>query len=67
VKLLLERGANIRARNKDGDTALMLAASNGGYENAATVKLLLNRGAEIGARNEHGQTALEVGVEESPE
>jgi len=45
----------------------MLAASNGGYENAATVKLLLNRGAEIGARNEHGQTALEVGVEESPE
>jgi len=40
----------------------MLAASNGGYENAATVKLLLNRGAEIGARNEHGQTALEVAL-----
>jgi ankyrin repeat protein len=62
VKLLLERGANIQATNKRGDTALMLAASKGGYEDAATVSLLLQQGANIGARNKQGETALSLGL-----
>lgn len=64
VKLLLERGANVRV--KQGDTALMLAASTVGYEDAATVKLLLERGAEVGTRNKHGQNALDLALKTVP-
>jgi ankyrin repeat protein len=62
VKLLLERGADIEARNQHGDTALILAASKGGYEDATTVRLLLDRGADVGAKNNNGQTALALAL-----
>jgi ankyrin repeat protein len=62
VKLLLERGANIEARNKRGDTALILAASNGGYEDAETVRLLLEKSADVGAKNNQEQTALDLAL-----
>ncbi len=55
VKLLLDRGAQIEASNKDGLTALHWASSNG---HDATVKLLLDRGAQIEASNKDGLTAL---------
>ena len=56
VKLLLERGADINTKDKDGRTALMYAASAGCTE---TVKLLLDHGADINAKTKYGyRTAL---------
>lgn len=57
VQALLNAGANIEARNKDGMTALMRAASPIG-NNTANVQLLLNAGANIDARDNKGMTAL---------
>ena len=47
VQQLLDKGANIEARNKDGHTALMNAANQGKTE---VVKLLLEKGAQIEAK-----------------
>eukprot|EP01035_Chromulina_nebulosa_P023927 gene23927-31054_t len=46
LSLLLEKGANIRAKNKEGGTVLYLAAANG---HTATISLLLKHGADIKA------------------
>lgn len=46
---LLERNANINARNNVGDTALLIAAKS---RNINMVKFLLNRGAVITTNNE---------------
>jgi len=55
VKLLLEKGANIEAKDNDGDTALINAAIKGETE---MVKLLLEKGANIEAKDNKGETAL---------
>eukprot|EP01035_Chromulina_nebulosa_P069312 gene69312-biopygen15067 len=55
VTLLLDRGADIEAKDENGWTALHDAAGNG---HAATVTLLLDRGADIEAKNEDGSTTL---------
>jgi ribosomal protein S18 acetylase RimI-like enzyme len=55
VKLLLDAGADIEAKDKYGYTALIRAASNGYTE---VVKLLLDAGADIEAKKENGDTAL---------
>ena len=55
IEDLLDRGADIEARDKYGDTALMLASANG---QVAAVGLLLDRGADIEARDKYGDTAL---------
>ncbi len=55
VKELLTEGANIKAKNKDGQTALMEAVS---CENAELAKFLLEKGAEVNAKNNKGYTAL---------
>ena len=55
VKLLLDRGANIEARDKYGNTALLLSAGHG---QAEVVSLLLDRGANIETRDKYGKTAL---------
>ena len=51
---LLERGAEVNARDKDGDTALMFAAYKG---RALVVALLLQYGANVYARARNGWTA----------
>src|ERR671913_2614223 len=51
---LLERGADVNARDKDGDTALMFAAFKG---HALVVALLLQYGANVYARARNGWTA----------
>jgi len=51
---LLERGADVNARDRDGDTALMFAAFKG---HALIVALLLQYGANVYARARNGWTA----------
>jgi len=58
VKLLLEKGANIEAKNNNGNTALIWAAWN---DKADVVKLLLEKGASIETTGQHGITALDAG------
>ena len=55
VRLLLEKGANIEAKDQDQQTALLIAAE-GGYE--SVVRLLLEKGANIEAKDGLQQTAL---------
>lgn len=55
LKVLLDQGADINARNKEGETLLMLAALEG---RAEIVRFLIDRGADVKARDGFGATAL---------
>jgi ankyrin repeat protein len=55
AKQMLDAGAAVEARDKEGNTALILAASRNRTE---VVRLLLERGADVNAANEEGHTAL---------
>ena len=55
VKLLLDRGADIHAKNKNGNTPLHFAAY---YDALETARLLLDRGADIHAKDKNGYTPL---------
>ena len=55
VRLLIESGANVNAKNGDHETALMYAASKGQVE---VVELLIKNGADVNATNANGQTAM---------
>ena len=57
VALLLEHGADINAKNRDGATPLHSAAFLGRVE---TVKLLLEKGADTTLRNNDGTTAMDA-------
>jgi len=56
VKTLLDRGADIHARDYEGMTPLLLAIY-GGY--AEAVKLLIEKGADVNAVNRFGDTAVQ--------
>ena len=55
AQLLLQHGADVRAADNDGSTALMCAAE-GGHE--AVIQLLLQHGADVAAARHDGFTAL---------
>ena len=55
VRELIDTGAEINAKNKYGNTALMRAARGG---HAEIVRELLKEGADIDAKNIYGNTAL---------
>ena len=54
VEKLLSVGADANATNKDGRTALHVAA------NEHVAKLLLSKGADVNARSNNGQTPLHI-------
>ncbi len=56
VQLLINAGVDIEAKNKDGRTALMAAASSKqGYESA---KKLITAGADLNVKDNSGNTAI---------
>ena len=56
VKLLLDRGADVNAREKETEaTALIVAAQQGHIQ---VVDLLLQKGANVNAKDKAGKTAL---------
>ena len=57
VNMLLERGADIDARNNGGFTPLMFAARQGHDQ---VIEILLNRGANANIRNERRETAADL-------
>jgi ankyrin repeat protein len=60
VRALLKRGADVNARDKDGKTALMIAAEHGELE---CVRLLLEAGADRALLDKLGNTALDYARE----
>jgi hypothetical protein len=57
VEQLLHKGADENAKEKNGDTALIIATRG---RNTDIVKLLINAGADVNANNNIGDTALIV-------
>ncbi|RYP76681.1 hypothetical protein DL771_001603 [Monosporascus sp. 5C6A] len=64
VQQLLETGADVYARDKDGRTALSYAAERG---HEAVVQQLLETGADVHARDKDGRTALSYAAERGHE
>lgn len=54
---LIDRGADVNVRSKDGITAIMIAA---GHNNAPLIGLLGKAGADIDVKSPIGQTALDI-------
>jgi|GEM_PF-1944267 hypothetical protein len=55
VRKLISQGADINAKDKDGKTALMLAAEKG---KSAVVKMLIDAQAAVNVKDKNGRTAL---------
>ncbi|XP_077206190.1 fibronectin type 3 and ankyrin repeat domains protein 1 [Paroedura picta] len=55
--LLIEAGADVNMKDKDGKTPLMVAALNNHED---LVQLLLEKGADSSVKNEYGKGALEM-------
>jgi ankyrin repeat protein len=61
VELLLSRGADIKAVDENGDTALTLASCNG-MHGPAIIPLLAMAGVDVNAVNSRGRSALVCGL-----
>lgn len=59
LKLLLEKGADVNARNHDGERPLWRAIRGANLEN---LQLLINSGADINARDDNGESVLFAAV-----
>jgi ankyrin repeat protein len=59
VGVLLEKGAEINARDDSGETPLYQAAA---WDRLETVDLLLRRGARAGIPNGEGRTPLQAAI-----
>lgn len=57
AELLLQHGANVNGKNRDGNTALHLAVFLG---RAETAELLLKSGADVTAQNDDGATPVDT-------
>jgi ankyrin repeat protein len=66
MKLLIQAGAGVNARDSQGENALHKLAWFGyPQSNVETAQLLLDAGADITARNKEGKTPLEVLLDNS--
>jgi ankyrin repeat protein len=61
TRTLVERGANVNARSKEGRTPLLIAARQAGAGD--TIRLLLAKGADANAADALGGTALMMAAE----
>lgn len=61
VELLIAVGANLEYKDREGTTALILAARRGSVTN---LRALLDAGAKVDARGKKGTTALHEAVRE---
>ncbi|MBO7429782.1 MAG: SUMF1/EgtB/PvdO family nonheme iron enzyme [Spirochaetia bacterium] len=57
VKLLVEAGANVNNKRKNGDTAFSIACSER-FQNTDIINLLLAAGADVNTADEDGKTPL---------
>ena len=55
MRVLIERGADIKARDQQGNSPLIVAAGNGWVD---VVRVLVEKGADITAKNNAGSTPL---------
>ncbi len=62
AELLLSRGADVTAKDKDGRIPLHTAAS---HDARATAELLLSNGADVAAKNQVGNTPLHLAAQEN--
>jgi ankyrin repeat protein len=58
-QLLVRRGANLEIRDKEGNTALLVAIAMGNSRSAAH---LIDNGADVNTRNNEGETPLLIAV-----
>jgi quinoprotein dehydrogenase-associated probable ABC transporter substrate-binding protein len=57
ARALIQKGADVNARNSGGVTALMMAAANGRVD---MINLLVKAGANLKAQTDRGDTALSI-------
>lgn len=57
VKYLIENGADINAKDSNGDNLLMIALE---YRELDIVKYLLEKGANVNIKNNEGKTVLDL-------
>lgn len=62
IKTLLEAGAKVESKNKEGQTALMMASSNGLINN---VRALVLAGSDFSQRDDEGRDALAYAIEKN--
>lgn len=61
ITLLLEKGIDINAANKNGQTALHAAATRtSDHDATGLIQFLVDRGADLWAKDKDGKTALDV-------
>lgn len=64
IKELIRAGADINAKNKNGDTALHFALING---NSEVARFLIKKGADYRAVNNKGKSPMEIAAEKGYE